>query len=249
MRVISSGITDVGRKRKRNEDCFLINDELQLFVVADGMGGHVGGEYASALAVNAMEEHVAHAVGSVTDFDDPIAFRKKGLRAAMTNASRRIYDAAVAHTQYKGMGTTGVAMMLHADRAVIVNVGDSRLYRERDGVFEQVTHDHSLVADAVRNGVLSAEEARHHRQRNQITRALGIQGEVEVDDFEVDAQPGDIFLLCSDGLTGPVDDEEIAVVLRHNAPLPAVRSLVQMACDAGGDDNITAVVVKLEAVD
>ena len=193
----TAGFTDPGRKRRRNEDSFVIDPPL--FAVADGMGGAQAGEVASRLAAAAFREfHDA-------DDLDP----EKRLAAIIKEANRRIYERAADDAQVSGMGTTITAALVAADALVIGHVGDSRAYRLRGGKFEQLTDDHSLVADLVRSGRITPEEADTHPQRSVITRALGTDREVDVDTFTVQAESDDLFLICSDGLTTMVDDEEI----------------------------------------
>lgn len=249
MKLVSSGITDLGRKRDRNEDCFLINEELRLFVVADGMGGHAGGEYASAMAVNTVEEIISGLdvpTESAEGEDDPVEVTRGLIAEAVGQASRRIYDWAQEHPEFRGMGTTAVVMFVHGGNAYIAHVGDSRLYALRDGEIEQVTEDHSLVAESIREGLLTVEEARTHRMRNVITRALGFKDAVVVDVQVRAIARGDKFLLCSDGLSGQVEDHEIRDVCLRLSPRETGRDLVGLACARGGDDNITVVVVQVE---
>ena len=179
MRVNSYGITDVGIRRSHNEDNFLIHDGISLFVVADGMGGHVGGEFASALAVTTIEEVLVrldvHAMEAVSD---PHHLK---LEQAVKIAGRRIHQKGNEQNEYQGMGTTAVVVWIVEERAYIANVGDSRVYMLRDGSYRQVTRDHSLIAEKLQHGLITEEEAKNHRMRNVITRSLGYQEEVDVD--------------------------------------------------------------------
>jgi serine/threonine protein phosphatase PrpC len=249
MNIAATGITDVGLKRDRNEDAFLINDELQLYVVADGMGGHAGGEYASGLAVNTVEE-ILTGMELPTDYtdgqDDPVETVKSRLNEAVRLAGLRIHDWASSHPEYLGMGTTVVVLLVHEGNAYMAHVGDSRIYRIRDGSIEQVTEDHSLVAQSIREGLLTEEQAKFHRMRNVITRALGFDREVEVDVQVQAVRRGDRFLLCSDGLSGKLDDSEMLQLIERNGPQEASRQLVGLACARGGEDNITTIVVRVE---
>ena len=230
----SAGFTDPGRKRRRNEDSFVIDPPL--FAVADGMGGAQAGEVASRLAAGAFREfHDA-------DELDP----EERLVAIIQEANRRIYERAEGDAEVSGMGTTITAALVAADGLVIGHVGDSRAYRLRGGRFEQLTDDHSLVADLVRSGRLTPEEADAHPQRSVITRALGTDPLVDVDTFTVPAERDDLFLLCSDGLSTMVDDEEIRDLLTGANDLDqAGRGLVKAANKAGGEDNITVVLFRL----
>jgi PPM family protein phosphatase len=230
----SAGFTDPGRKRRRNEDSFVIDPPL--FAVADGMGGAQAGEVASRLAAAAFREY------HDADDLDP----EERLVAIIQEANRRIYERAEGDTDVSGMGTTITAALVAADGLVIGHVGDSRAYRLRDGRFEQLTDDHSLVADLVRSGRLTPEEADAHPQRSVITRALGTDPHVDVDTFTVPAERNDLFLLCSDGLSTMVDDEEIRDLLTRADDLEqAGKGLVKAANKAGGEDNITVVLFRL----
>jgi len=231
-------LTDAGRKRRRNEDSFIA--EPPLFAVADGMGGAQAGEVASRLAAAAFREfHEA-------DELDP----EQRLAAIIQEANRRIFERARADTQASGMGTTVTASLVGEDRLSIGHVGDSRAYRIRGGALEQLTEDHSLVADLVRSGRLSPEEADMHPQRSVITRALGTDPKVDVDTFTVDVETDDVFLLCSDGLTTMVEDDRILAVVRAAKSLEhAARSLVKEANRRGGEDNVTVILFRLEAED
>ncbi|MCB9764879.1 MAG: Stp1/IreP family PP2C-type Ser/Thr phosphatase [Alphaproteobacteria bacterium] len=250
MRITSCGITDVGMKRTNNEDNYLINDELNLFVVCDGMGGHVGGEYASAIAVNTVEEVLSTLESdpdiSVGDDDDPIERTREKLRYAIRLAGKRIFEKAAAEPEYKGMGTTALVLIVDRGNFFIAHVGDSRGYLLREGRIEQLTEDHSLVNEKIKAGVLTVEEARTHKLRNIITRSLGYMEEVEIDIQMRAVRRGDRFMLCSDGLSNLVTTAEIGEALARNSPQEAARGLVSMACDRGGDDNITVVVVRVD---
>ena len=231
----SAGTTDAGRKRRRNEDSFV--REPPLFVVADGMGGAQAGEVASRLAAAAFREfHEA-------DELDP----EERVATIIQEANRRIYERARSDAQASGMGTTITAALVSGDSVAIGHVGDSRAYRLRAGKLEQLTEDHSLVADLVRSGRLTPEEADTHPQRSVITRALGTDLEVDVDTFTVEAEAGDLFLLCSDGLTTMVDDQQIAQMVANADSLEhATKALVKAANRAGGEDNVTVVLFRLE---
>jgi len=230
----TAGFTDPGRKRRRNEDSYVI--EPPLFAVADGMGGAQAGEVASRLAAAAFREfHDA-------DDLDP----EKRLVAIVQEANRRIYERATGDAEVSGMGTTITAALVGNSGLAIGHVGDSRAYRLRGGRFEQLTDDHSLVADLVRSGRLTPEEADVHPQRSVITRALGTDPHVDVDTFTVPVESGDLFLLCSDGLTTMVDDGEIRDLVTSAKDLDqAGRGLVKAANKAGGEDNVTVVLFRV----
>jgi serine/threonine protein phosphatase PrpC len=229
------GATHVGRVRTLNEDHFVARPDENLWVVADGMGGHNGGEIASEIASETVGTAFVH-----RSID--------GLIEAVETANAAVYNAGVEDPQLTGMGTTVVALAVVDHEATevlaIANVGDSRCYRYADGELDQVTTDHSLVAEMVREGSLSPEEAAVHPQRNIVTRVLGVHDDVPVDVFAVDPYPGDRYLLCSDGLFNEVPEEGIANVLRSVAdPNQAAAELVHLAIDGGGRDNITVVLV------
>lgn len=248
MRIVSCGMTDVGLKRGHNEDNYLINEELNLFVVADGMGGHAGGEYASAIAVNTVEEIVdsLKSEPSDTEATDPVESMRQRLSHAIRLAGRRIYEKAKEQPEYHGMGTTAVVLLVDSSNAYVAHVGDSRLYMMREGKIEQVTEDHSLIAEKIRHGLLTPEEARNHRMRNVITRSLGYQEDVEVDLQVKAVRKGDQFLLCSDGLSSHVAPDELLETLGKHGPQEAARHLISLACERGGEDNITTVIARVE---
>lgn len=232
----AAGLTDTGRKRRRNEDAFVCR--APLFAVADGMGGAQAGEVASRLAAAAISERAPASSG-------------EGVVAALVaEANRRVWRRSQEDVSHSGMGTTITVALadLAGGTVAIGHVGDSRAYRIRGESLEQLTADHSLVAELVRRGRLSPEEAETHPQRSVITRALGTEADVDADLFTVEALPGDLFLLCSDGLTTMLPDEEILrVTAGSEAGLESVaRALVDAANAAGGEDNITVVAFALE---
>ncbi len=253
LKVTSCGITDLGRKRQNNEDNYLINDELNLYIVADGMGGHAGGEFASQIAVNTVEE-----VFSNLDNDfipttlngeiSPDELTREKLEYAIRLAGRRIYEKALDEPEYRGMGTTALALHLQQDRLFISHVGDSRGYRIRKSGIEQLTEDHSLVNEQIKAGLITPEHAKTHRLKNIITRSLGYQEEVEVDTRIELLEEGDTFLLCSDGLSNMVEEDEMfEIVLRSHFQEAALR-LVEVANERGGDDNITVILARVDRV-
>jgi len=227
-------LSDPGRRRRRNEDSYFVSPPL--FGVADGMGGAQAGELASRLAVEAMGE-------------EPGSSGEERLATLIREANRRVFARSQEDASASGMGTTMTAALVADDGTVTIgHVGDSRAYLLRADRLEQLTEDHSLVAELVRSGRLSAEEAETHPQRSVITRALGTDPEVDVDVFTVQSEPGDLFLLCSDGLTTMVDDDEIRrAVAEGREDLESVaRELVGKANRGGGEDNITVVFFELE---
>jgi protein phosphatase len=232
--------TDVGRLRAVNEDSILTAEPV--FAVADGMGGHAAGEVASQVALASMRDQLAP--GADHTIED--------LVEAVQGANRAIYQRALDDPNLRGMGTTltGVAVVKRdgADRLAVVNVGDSRTYVVQDGILHQITRDHTYVEDLVAAGEITAEEARFHPRRHIITRALGIDPEVQVDAWEAVPGPGDRYLVCSDGLFNEIDDGQIAAVLTGTEdPQEAADKLVELANAAGGRDNVSVVVVDIEA--
>ncbi len=250
----SAGLSDVGRRRKSNEDSFSISEDGTLFVVADGMGGHAAGEVASRLAVESIERHIS-GTDPRKEPTIPASFRSPGVdEAGLPVPARRVLNAIRLANQeivrsvrkdssMRGMGTTVVIAYVPGSRAYIGSVGDSRAYVVRDRSLRQLTSDHTLVNDQVRAGALTSQEARHHPARNILTRAVGSQEEVEADLVELDLRPGDILLLCSDGLTTMAEDADILkTVLAHSDdPEAASRALVDLANERGGEDNVTVV--------
>lgn len=251
--MIAAGHTDVGRKREKNEDSFMIDEKLGLAMVADGMGGHSGGEIASRMAVETVTQIIREfSVDPEMTLPGKVNFRTHDhggkLNYAIQEAGHRIFDRACRETTLKGMGTTTVVITIAEDRVYLGNVGDSRGYLLRDGLFRQVTQDHSFVGEQVRAGMISPEIARTHRMRNVITRSVGFQAEVDSDVLQKTIKDGDVYLLCSDGLSNMVDDAEMKLILESNPPAEACRKLVDIANAHGGDDNITAVVVSFKEV-
>jgi protein phosphatase len=230
----SAGLTDPGRRRRQNEDAFV--SEPPLFAIADGMGGAQAGELASRLAAAAVGRGEA---SGLTGGDRVLAL--------IEAANRSVYERAAGDESVSGMGTTMTVALVEDDQVWVGHVGDSRAYLLRDGGLEQVTEDHSLVAELIRSGRLTPDEAGDHPHRSVITRALGTDPDVAVDVMPVPTQPGDVFVLCSDGLTTMVDDDAILeLVERHRDDLEtAARALVDTANDAGGEDNITVVLFEV----
>lgn len=233
--VFTAALTDPGRKRALNEDAVtqLVTPYGGIFIVADGMGGHRTGEVASQMAVSQILEILRHKEPS-----------PQGLLEAYEAANEAIYLAGQ-KPESRGMGTTCTTLWLDLPYALIAHVGDSRAYLLRDGELMQLTQDHSWVADRVRQGLLSEEEARNHRWRNVITNALGSFSSARVDLVGLKVRPGDVFLLCSDGLSGVLEDRVLAEMILTNPPEPAVVKLVKLANDWGGPDNISVVVVTI----
>jgi len=237
-RFITGGTSDVGRVREGNEDAFLVADSV--VAVADGMGGHVAGEVASATALEPLRE----LDGRV--FPDSTA-ALTALRDAVVTANQEVSRRAEDEPSYRGMGTTLTAALLEGRRLHVAHVGDSRAYLLRDGSLSQLTDDHTLVQHLIDEGQLTHEEAANHPQRSVVTRAIGVSPEIDVDAMTLELQPEDQILLCSDGLTGVVSDEDITDVLEQVDDIDtALDQLVDMANEAGGPDNITAVLIRFE---
>ena len=231
--------TDIGRHRKNNEDGLtsiipedqkLLAKRGALFLVSDGLGGHNNGEVASQLAIRTISDSYYQ------DTNDDIA---QSLREAIQKANTAIHQAG------NGMGTTCVAVVLLGDTAYVANVGDSRAYLIRNGQLKQISRDHSVVAEELRAGLITQEQARNHPQRNMITRCLGTDEAVEVDTFSEPVQEGDLLLLCTDGLTALISDDEIQRIVAQSAPQQSVSHLIERANEEGGPDNITAIVVQV----
>lgn len=251
LKVHSSGQTDVGRKRSHNEDSFLIDEELQLFVVADGMGGHAGGGTASRIAVETIDQELRRLRDSK---DDPFSRHSplqdsalpEVIRGAVEKACLAIFKAAQEDPRLAGMGTTVISLLIHDAHAFFAHVGDSRAYLVRGEFIQQISEDHSLVNEQIKAGMITAEEAKHSRYKNIITRSVGFEEEVQVDVMGLAAEPGDTFILCSDGLANMLEDRELLETVRKNRLADVPKKLIEMANDRGGDDNITVIVVQTE---
>jgi serine/threonine protein phosphatase PrpC len=250
MRITGWAASDVGRKRHHNEDSLLCNNELKLFAVADGMGGHLGGERASRMAVEILEREIEKArqegqlgapMGALPP-GEPHPIRAL-LRRAVIEADRNIYEAAMANPQYQGMGTTLTVLLFAGDQVHMGHVGDSRAYLYRDGRARQLTEDHSWIQEQVRAGLISVEEAKESRFRNIITRSVGFEPSVEPDLNALSVQTGDCFVLCSDGLSNYLSADELGQVLTGHFYRDVAKVFVDLANDRGGDDNVTCLVV------
>jgi serine/threonine protein phosphatase PrpC len=249
MSVLFKGVSDVGRKRDHNEDSFLIDEELSLFVVADGMGGHAGGGTASRLAVETIDAQVRSAKAAAPS---PFAFTgdlsdsplPEVLRHAVETACAKIFRAAQADPQLSGMGTTTIALLAHGPHAFFAHVGDSRAYLVRGDLVQQISEDHSLVNEQIKAGMITSEEARHSRYKNIITRSVGFEQEVAVDVMGLVTEAGDTFILCSDGMSNLVEDKEILEITSRTEFSRLPQALVDLANERGGDDNITVVCVR-----
>lgn len=230
-------ITDQGRERSMNQDAFTnyFHPHFKLLVVCDGMGGHLAGDVASRMAVEIIRNYV---IQQQEREDYPLI-----LQESIELANLRIYEEGLREPNYSNMGTTVVAVLLTENRFYVAHVGDSRLYRMRDGILLQYTRDHSLVEDLLRKGLLSEEDAQHHPERNAVTRALGAEATVQVELQEDELQEADIFLLCTDGLTNMVDAKKIQTILcESKSAQDAAETLIYEANKRGGHDNITVTV-------
>ena len=244
--------TDVGRVREHNEDNFLVDRRLGLFVVADGMGGHAAGEIASALSVRTLHEEVKRHRETIEAFaagDQAVSAREVTvvLEHAVQRASAKIYEEAALDPQKRGMGTTTSALLVAGTTAFIAHVGDSRVYLAREGKVECITEDHTVANELLRRGKLSREQIDKLAQKNAITRAVGIYERVEVDTLLIETVPGDSFLVCSDGLHGYFDADTDTLPFLEIDGQPAADGLIAYANERGGRDNITAIVVQIAA--
>lgn len=228
--------SDIGRKRLNNEDSYYQDLELGLFMVADGMGGHKGGERASKLAITEAAETYGTKIGDVTP--------NNALELAFTRAAKRVFQESLTKNELRGMGTTLTALAVHNGTAFIAHIGDTRIYCVRDRTLHQLTSDHSLVNEQVQAGIMSQEEARLSSFRNIITRAIGHDENVKADHFSIAIKQNDIFLLCTDGLNNMLLDSEILDIVLKLSPAKAVKKLIAEANRKGGDDNITVILVE-----
>jgi len=239
----SAARTDVGLRRRANEDRYAIAAELGLYLVADGMGGHTAGQVASDLAAQG-------AVRALETLQSAEASLTEKLRYSVAAANREVFGTAQAKPLLAGMGTTLVALLAGGRRVALAHVGDSRAYLVRGGKIRQLTDDHSLVAELVRRREITAHAARGHPHRHVLTRALGVRRVVEPDLAELTPAADDVFVLCSDGLTGHVQDAEIASEVSRNSDLDEVTErLIDLANSRGGEDNTTVVLVRCEKTD
>ncbi|MDW8246026.1 MAG: cyclic nucleotide-binding domain-containing protein [Sandaracinaceae bacterium] len=258
MRIHSAGKTDVGRVRTVNEDAFLVEPALGLFVVCDGMGGHAAGDLASQTAISVIREHLAASEAKLQAIaKNPNAVQAVAeplLREAIELASSKVFELGRSGRGKPGMGTTCSALLIVGGKAVIAHVGDSRIYLFRNGEIHQLTEDHTYTQEALRHGLMTPSEAKRSAHRNVLTRAVGPSERVVVDTLVFDVIDRDLFLLCSDGLYGSFEDPQEMLELFHtfqsNSSVDGfAQKLVSLACERGGHDNITALVVYLESVE
>lgn len=246
-----AGLTDQGLVRNNNEDALWIDADAGLLIVADGMGGHPSGEKASAIAVRTIPESLAKsewdsaAVSAVADEAEGVSETTRRLAAAMAHANRMIFDQGQKSATDQGMGTTCTAVLIRNDWLSLAHVGDTRCYLVRRGEIRQLSHDHSVAMEQVRQGVLSVEEARHIPQ-NFLTRALGTENDVQIDMDECRVQAGDVVIVCSDGLDKEVSTDQIQEVTTNSSdPESLARHLLEMAIEGGGSDNVTIAVAMI----
>lgn len=253
VQISAAAASDTGLRRKDNEDSFAARSELGLYIVADGMGGHVAGEVASRLAVEVIESFVRDTRDADANqtwpfpYDPGLSLDGNRLKAAFRLANRRIARAMAEDETLKGMATTAAAVLISTGAPVVAHVGDSRVYRWRKGNLEQITQDHSWVNEQVRAGVMSDADARRHPWRNVVTRALSGGEDPDVDVMEVPFETGDRVLVCSDGLSGVVSREALETIVGSTDDLNAIcRALIDAANDAGGPDNITVAMLRVD---
>ena len=244
------GLSDVGRKRKSNEDAYFFDDGLGLYIVGDGMGGHAAGEIASQEAVETVYGMVKRGIPSLRDLQSPpdeamvrAAFRV--MESSIQAATYMVFSMAEMDRGKSGMGTTVSALLVLGDFAITAQVGDSRIYRARGSAVEQLTEDHTLIAWQIKQGLITPQEAQRSPHRNVITRAVGNRDYVQVDTGLVELHKGDRFLLCSDGLHGYLKDEDVCPIVAAGQEV-AVRKFIDLANDRGGKDNITAILVEID---
>jgi protein phosphatase len=255
VQIVSGGVTDVGRVRTNNEDSYRIVAPLNLFILSDGMGGEAHGEIASSMAIETVAKYCSDEEESKEDSgvtlhgtaQESWSPNTKRLQNAAFQANFNIYRSAQDHPEQRGMGATLTAGWVNGNRLSLAHVGDSRAYLLRTGSLQQLTNDHSLVAEQVRRGILTPQQAEESDMQSVLLRALGAHPEVEVDIEEIEVMPRDVLLFCSDGLTRLVTEPEIAGCLQAETdPSSAAQKLVDLANDRGGLDNVTVIVVRLQ---
>lgn len=242
MKIVAAGQTDIGKKRKANQDSFRMDEENTFYIVADGMGGHAGGELASKITVDTIAEYLVHdkeATSSQTPQDLIIG--------AIHRANAAVYSQAQENPKLRGMGTTVLVLYFEKDMMYIGHVGDSRVYFVRGNEIWQLTRDHSLVNEKFKAGIITRDQMRSDKSKNVITRSVGFESSVLADIYQKQIQPGDFYLACSDGLSGMLEDQQILEILKSKLAATrdlskAVKSLIEEANANGGDDNITLVI-------
>ena len=249
-KLLLHGETDIGLMRDHNEDAIGCDENIGLAVLADGMGGHRGGEMASAITVSTILESVSKKIKQIkpgeTDAETGYSMESLAVHEAITLANKNVYDSSEANAQYRGMGTTVVVTLFYDNRFTVAHVGDSRLYRLRDGELEQITRDHSLMQELIDRGFYTPEQARNSLNKNLVTRAIGIDENVQIDIQEDIAMVNDIYLLCSDGVNDMIEDELIKNAMLDNEDNleKAAEEIIRLANEYGGKDNISALLIK-----
>ena len=244
------GQTDVGLVRDHNEDAIGCDEDIALTVLADGMGGHRGGEMASAITVSTILEYILNKSKEIksgeTDEASGYSAESLAIHEAVTLANKNVHDSSEANTQYRGMGTTVVVAMFYDNRFTVAHVGDSRLYRLRDNELEQITRDHSLMQELIDRGFYTPEQARNSLNKNLVTRAIGIDANVQIDVQEDIVMVDDIYLLCSDGVTDMIEDHLIksAIITNSDDLEMAASEIIKLSNEHGGKDNISALLIK-----
>ena len=246
-----ANVSDVGKRRPHNEDSTLSDSHEGLVILADGMGGYKAGEVASAIAVSSAHHEILNGLAKIQrgqiDENSGLSLESEVIKKSIILVNSEIYNTAQTDQQCQGMGTTIIVVLFHNNKCTIGHVGDSRVYRKRGESFAQITKDHSLIQELIDRGLYSPEEAVKHAPKNLVTRAMGIDSKVEVDIGEENVQPGDIYMLCSDGLNDMVADEEIHLTLSKDSAnlVQAADELVRLANSKGGKDNISIILVKV----
>ena len=247
----SAALSDVGRRRQTNQDCYLVNPESGLYLVADGLGGHASGGIAAKLTVSSIDDFVGLVSESAEvswpfGYSLQISFEQNVLRTAVSLANLKVCHAAEEREDCSGMGSTVVVFWVRGDKAFWTHVGDSRLYQFRDGELRQLSEDHSLVQEQLRRGIITAQEAQTHALKHVVTRAIGTRDPLEGNVQEQALRPGDCYLLCCDGLTDRISHQQICEILARGLDAqPTCQALVDAANEAGGEDNITVVLARV----
>ena len=247
LQITYASLSDVGCVRTNNEDAVIVDAQRRIAVLADGMGGYNAGEVASDMAVRQTLEGLVQWFGDIPP--EKLTAREIGraMIECVDNTNRNIFESSYSHQEYAGMGTTIVVAVVHQTTLLLGHVGDSRAYRLREGKLEQMTCDHSLLQEQVHMGLLTAKEAEHALHKNLVTRALGVEDTVLLDLQEIEIEPGDVYMMCSDGLNDMLPDEEIAAVMSSSEdPDIIAKALVQGAKDHGGGDNVSVIVFRVQ---
>lgn len=251
MKIIYKAASDVGRKRTANEDSHYADSDLNLFIVADGMGGHAAGEVASKIAVESIKDFIRNTktdkdITWPYEFDESLSMAGNRLKTAIQSAHAKVLETTSLKKELQGMATTVVSVLVENGKAEVAHVGDSRAYLIRDNKLIQITSDHSWVNEQLRSGAITSQQARNHPYRNIVTRALGGPNPVDVDVTEEEMKEGDIVLLCSDGLNTMIPDDQILKIVDDNKEdlEKACEELINAANQNGGEDNVTAILIK-----